>query len=118
MSREFWTDAQDARLVELIACQLGAAECALALGRTKGAVYTRAAKRGLSFKSRASREVREHLKRGAKLCRDDVGGVVGVHWSCASRSAGAFDAGVCEKFVELGLLRPLTDRPNVFGGGK
>lgn len=102
----YWDDTEDATLKRAAEDKLGAYEAAKLLDRSEAAVRGRARKLGVSFNGARCRDVREHVAGGGYLVRDEVGGVIGVHWACATRSAGAFDGQVCEALVEHGLLLP------------
>jgi hypothetical protein len=63
------------------------------------------------------------LRKGGRLLREDIGGVVGVRWGRAHRSGPPFDPQTCERLLEKGcvidglphVLHPSLDAPeNVF----
>jgi hypothetical protein len=109
-----WTPEEDAALTDLAKDGFSAKEIAAAIGRSEGSVSGRVAKLGVSLCSRQHQTLREYLRDGGPLARDDVGGIVGVHWTKAARTGEAFSATICERFVALGFLRPDGERPNVF----
>lgn len=109
-----WTPEEDAQLAELAKDGFSAKEIAAAIGRSEGSVSGRVAKLKVCLNSRAHQGLREYLREGGPLVRDEIGGVVGIHWTKAARTGEAFSAVICERFVALGFLRPEGGRPNVF----
>lgn len=101
-----WELEDDITLRHLARAGVGAKECGVILGRSEGAVRARAKRLDVTFDGLACKAVREHLASGAVLVREDVGGGIGVHWACATRSLGGFNAKVCEALMNAGLLVP------------
>lgn len=101
-----WLPDEVALLTSLAKIGVGAKECAFILGRSEGAVRAKAQASEVVFNGLACKQVRDHLASGAVLVREEVGGVIGVHWACASRSLGGFNARVCEALRDHGLLVP------------
>jgi hypothetical protein len=113
MSR--WKPEEDDLLMSLAGDGLSAQEIALALkSRTGAAVYGRAKALKVTLNSREHQSLRDYLREGGRLVRDEVGGVVGVRWARATRSGESFATKVCERFVELGWLRSADGRESVF----
>lgn len=109
-----WTPEEDAQLIDLAKDGLSAKEIAAAIGRSESSVSGRASKLRITMRSRQHQSLREYLREGGPLVRDEIGGAVGVHWTKAARTGEAFAASICERFVALGFLRAFPDRPNVY----
>jgi hypothetical protein len=58
----------------------------------------------VSRNSQRSQEIREAIRRGVRLIREDVGGAIGVRWSSAHRGGETYPTAYCEALVEMGLL--------------
>lgn len=110
-----WTPGEDDKLLELMADGLSADEIGRVITeRSVSAIYGRASTLGKTFCSREHQGLRDYLREGGLLVREEVGGAVGVRWAPATRCGGSFGARVCERLVALGLLIPTRDRANVF----
>lgn len=113
MSR--WTAEEDETLRQLAADGMSALLIARALeGRSESAVSGRLSRLGVPLKSRAHQALIEYLTEGGRLARERIGGVVGDHWTRATRTGGHFSAALCERLLSLGFIRPEADRENVF----
>lgn len=102
--RTRWTADKLTQLKELAAKGLGGAEIAHVIGATPSAIEGACARYRVSRNSQRSQEIREAIRRGVRLIREDVGGAIGVRWSSAHRGGETYPTAYCEALVEMGLL--------------
>ena len=110
-----WSSEEDVVLEACAADGLSGCETARALCRSANTVYARAGRRQIRFASAAQASPRAFLAKGGVLVREDVGGAVGIAWSRAHRSGPGFASTACERYLQLGLLKPLDDAGRLFG---
>lgn len=110
-----WTPEEDDAITKLAGDGLSAKEIARTVPpRSESAVSSRLSRIGVSLESREHQTLREYLAEGGRLVREEIGGAVGVHWAKATRCGVSFSTQVCERFVELGFIRPDAGRENIF----
>lgn len=104
-----WTEQEDGKLLACIGDGLTAEETSPVVGKSSSACAGRASRLKVGFNSAPHAGLRAFLSAGGRIVREDLGGVVGVRWARASRSGGGFAAPICDRFVQLGILRAVDD---------